>query len=79
MKLFNSLTTLVYVLGFAVLFMACQSSTQKAEMVVTNAVIWTGDDNNPTAQAMAISGDTIVAVGSVEEIKKINWRSNRSH
>ncbi len=40
-------------------------------MIVTNAVIWTGDDNNPSAQAMAISGDTIVAVGSAAEIEKL--------
>jgi predicted amidohydrolase YtcJ len=31
---------------------------------------WTGDDSKPWAEAFAIVGDSVVAVGSLEEIEK---------
>ncbi len=39
-----------------------------ATLAVTDSRIWTGDDEQPWAQAMAISDDRIVAVGSNEDI-----------
>lgn len=39
-------------------------------MIITNAKIWTGNSVQPYAEAMAVSGDTIVAVGSAKEIMK---------
>lgn len=55
-------------------FLGC-SNTQKgraaADLIVINARIWTGNNEQPWAEAMAISGDTIVAVGTSAGIKAI--------
>jgi hypothetical protein len=48
----------------------------KADLVVTNAVIWTANDFAPRAEAMAIQGDSLVAVGSANDIKP--WISSRT-
>ncbi|MBE0667053.1 MAG: amidohydrolase family protein, partial [Bacteroidales bacterium] len=49
---------------------SCQDKQQSADMIITNAKIWTGSDAVPFAEAMAISGDTVIAVGSNREIMK---------
>ncbi len=41
---------------------------QPAELIFHNAVIWTADDGNPSAQAVAIAQGRFVAVGSDEEV-----------
>jgi predicted amidohydrolase YtcJ len=43
-----------------------------ADVIVTHAKIWTGDKRLPAAEALAIIGDRVVAVGSVAEIDA--WR-----
>jgi predicted amidohydrolase YtcJ len=43
-----------------------------ADLIVTKAKVWTGDDAHPSAQAVAVIGDWIVAVGSDAEIAL--WR-----
>lgn len=40
-------------------------------MALVNARIWTGDTRRPWADALAVAGDTIVAVGSSAEVKKM--------
>ena len=50
------------------LFWACQNPTPKANLIITNANIWTGNDQQQYAQAMAIASDTIMAIGNQEEI-----------
>ncbi|MBL0027055.1 MAG: amidohydrolase [Saprospiraceae bacterium] len=45
-------------------FTACQNDGIKADLIIRNAVIWTGNDENTEAQAMALSGDTIMALGT---------------
>ncbi len=40
-------------------------------MIITNARIWTGNSVQPYAEAMAVSGDTVMAIGSVREIMKL--------
>lgn len=48
---------------------ACSSpQAPPASLVVTGARVWTGDPELPWAQAVAVSDDEIVAVGSVAEI-----------
>lgn len=54
----------------ALLTTSCQDKVQKADLVITNAIIWTGNENEPRAEAMAISGDTILSLGSSQEIYK---------
>ena len=49
---------------------SCNNSKQPAEMIITNARIWTGNADQPFAEAMVISGDTIVAIGDNREVRK---------
>ena len=43
-----------------------------AELIITNANIWTGNEAQARAQAIAVSGDKIMVVGSNEEVMKLN-------
>ena len=48
---------------------ACSSpQTPSASLVVTGARVWTGDPELPWAEAVAVSGDEIVAVGTAAEV-----------
>jgi predicted amidohydrolase YtcJ len=47
-------------------------SKPTADLIVTNAKVWTVDKAHPTAQAVAVIGDRIVAVGAAAEIEA--WR-----
>lgn len=42
-------------------------------MIITNARVWTADKQHPTAEAVAVIGDRIVAVGTSAEIDR--WRA----
>jgi hypothetical protein len=48
--------------------LACQPSTPFADTVFHNAVVITMDDGRPRADAMAVTGERIVAVGTLEEM-----------
>jgi len=56
------------VLFLVILLISC-SKHPVADQVVFGKT-WTGDDNKPWAEAFAIVADSIVAVGSIEEINK---------
>jgi predicted amidohydrolase YtcJ len=43
-------------------------SKPTADLIITNARVWTVDKANPTAQAVAVLGDRIVAVGSNADV-----------
>ena len=43
---------------------------QQADLVLRNGVIWTVDEDNPRAAAVATVGDRIVYVGSGESVSK---------
>ncbi len=43
-----------------------------ADVIITNARVWTVDQGRPTAEAVAIKGDRIAAVGSVKDVEA--WR-----
>jgi predicted amidohydrolase YtcJ len=47
-----------------------------ADLIVTHANIWTVDPARPSAQAVAVLGDRIVAVGSEEEVSA--WRGRQT-
>src|SRR5581483_6986721 len=53
--------------------MAAQSQPA-ADLIVTNARIWTVDKNRPEAQAVAVLGERIVAVGSNQDVEA--WRGS---
>jgi predicted amidohydrolase YtcJ len=64
--------TLISVLACIFSLTAAAQSRPTADLIVTNAKVWTVDKSNPTAQAVAVLGDRIVAVGSNSDIN--NWR-----
>ncbi len=60
-------------LSLCALFFACAMSTttnqQPVTIVIENGVVWTGEPDKPWAEAVALSGDRIAAVGSRSEIR----------
>lgn len=50
---------------------------QTADLIVINGRIFTADPANPWAQALAVRGDRIAAVGSSEEIRKLAGQNTR--
>ena len=40
-------------------------------LAIVNAAVWTGDLSRPEAQAVAVSGDRIVAVGTSDEVRAL--------
>ena len=70
------LSRLAFVTGavVAALAMACTPPTppppaQPVTLAIVNAVAWTGDPAKPEAQAVAVNGERIVAVGTTDEIR----------
>jgi predicted amidohydrolase YtcJ len=61
------------VLAVAYLCVSCeaQSPARHVDRILVNGKIWTEDDAQPVAEAMAVAADRIVAVGSNEEIRKL--------
>ncbi len=55
-------------LVFMSLFSFSVLASEAADVIYINAKIWTADSSNPTAQAIAIGNNKILAVGSNEEI-----------
>jgi len=56
-RIFFPILCLTWAPGFA-------QSKPAADLIITNAKVWTVDKSHPTAQAVAVLGDRIVAVGS---------------
>ena len=52
-------------------------SKPTADLIITNAKIWTEDKDNPTAQAVAIIGDRVIAVGSNADVSGLRSPSTR--
>jgi len=49
---------------------ACSSRLEKADMALVNGRVWTGDPARPWAEAVAVRGNLIQAVGSSAEIEE---------
>jgi predicted amidohydrolase YtcJ len=47
---------------------------RRADRIFVNGIIWTGDDRQPRAQAIAVAGDTLLAVGSDDEVRRLASR-----
>ena len=62
--------SLFAVVALGVMIGSCNNPEKEADMIITNARIWTGNAEQPYAEAMAVSGDTIVAIGSNREVMK---------
>jgi predicted amidohydrolase YtcJ len=52
-------------------------SKPTADLIITNAKVWTEDKDNPTAQAVAILGDRVIAVGSNADVSVLRSSSTR--
>jgi predicted amidohydrolase YtcJ len=63
-------TYLLALIAISVMTVSCNNSKPTADMIITNARIWTGNAEQPFAGAMAVSGDTIVTVGGKGEVMK---------
>lgn len=48
-----------------------RANSSAPTLAIVNARVWTGDASRPWADAIAVSGDSIVAVGSSAEIRKL--------
>lgn len=57
--------------GLIVVMGVMQGAQQKADLVLFNGVIWTGTRQHPMAEAIAVRGERIVAVGENEEVQSL--------
>lgn len=48
---------------------SCQNKNKDVELIITNAVIWTGNDNQPFANSMAIKNGKIEAIGKMQDLE----------
>lgn len=69
MKTILSILTLVSIL------FSCSEKREPAEQIIIGK-IWTANPSQPWAQAMAISGDTILIVGNKDEVLK--WKGDKT-
>ncbi len=65
------------VVAMAVITVACNDAKEPADMIITNAKIWTGNKNQPLAEAMAVTGDTISAIGSRSQVFKFKGEDSK--
>jgi predicted amidohydrolase YtcJ len=56
---------------------AVAQSQPAADLIITHAKVWTVDKVHPSAQAVALLGDRIVAVGSAADVDA--WRGPHTH
>jgi len=56
---------------------ACSSATPEVDLVIDNARVWTVDPERPNAEAIAILGDRIAAVGASAELAPYRERAKR--
>jgi len=62
-------TILLSILSLALLFTSCRNNASKVDLVIKNAMIYTVDESQPKAEAMAVSNGKIVAIGPEKEIE----------
>lgn len=66
----NTFYLFILFLFICINFTACKSS-ESPTLAIINARIWTGDEAQPWAEAIAVKGETIIHVGSSEEVRKM--------
>ena len=71
MNIFKHSLKSLLLLSFLSSMISCQNTNQYAELIITHANIWTGDENQAFAEAMAVKGETVMAIGSNNEMRKL--------
>lgn len=62
----------ILLLSIVIMTISCSGSKDgKADLVIINGKVFTVDRNNPLAEALAVRGETIIAVGSVRKISSL--------
>ena len=54
---------------------SCQSDAPKADLILTNATVYTANDAQPMAQAVAVKDGKIIKVGSTSEVANLKGDS----
>src|SRR6516162_11519982 len=67
----SRVTAVFLILLFTNPRMLPQTPRQHVDRIFVNGRIWTGDDARPQAEALAVRGDKIAAVGSTAEVKAL--------
>jgi predicted amidohydrolase YtcJ len=67
----------VVLLSFVLVINLLAQSKPAANLIITNAKVWTVDKAHPTAQAVAVLGDRIIAVGSNADVETLGGRDTK--
>lgn len=67
----------IFLVILAFVTFSCKEKSVEPSIILYNGKIWTAEGLNSFAEAVAITGDTISAVGSSSEIKKLAGDSTR--
>jgi len=67
----------IFLLLLVALVAAAQQPSQSADIILHNGVIWTVDEKNPTAEAVAIKDGKFIAVGSNSTALKLRGPNTR--
>jgi predicted amidohydrolase YtcJ len=57
-------------IAFLLLLLLAARAEAQADLIITGARIWTGDSARPSAEAIAITGDRVLAVGTSAEVMR---------
>lgn len=60
------------------IFFSCQNNEKKSDLIISNAEIWTGNENQPYANSMALKDGKIMAIGSDEDVRQFNSIETKS-
>lgn len=64
-----------FILSILCLLFSCTEKKQPADQIIVGK-IWTSDPKHPWAEALAIQGDTLLAVGSEKEV--MQWKGDKT-
>jgi len=64
-------------LAWLALIPACRKGQAVADLVLLGGKVWTGDAGRPWAEAVAVRGDKIIAVGTAAEVRRLSGRETR--
>lgn len=74
---FIKTTNYLIIFFFTITIFSCQEAVLKADLIISNANIWTGNTEQLSAQSIAISGDSILAIGSNETVLEYKGKQTK--